>query len=248
MGAPDALPDSKIAEVAGLLLRRRPSRGAFIVGVTGGVASGKTTFSEGLEASLRSATPLRIERVSTDGFLFANAVLAARDLSMRKGFPESYDAQALARALAAVRAGAADFPGYSHITYDVDPALTRRIEAPDILIVEGVALPPTAAGDGAQIDVVIYLDADEASMEAWYVDRFLRFWAAARDEPASFYARFGHLARDDADRLARSVWRAINLPLLRESILPVKKSADIVVHKRADHRIDRISGRRARRA
>jgi len=234
-----------LAEVAGLLLRRRPSAGALIVGVTGGVASGKTTFSAGLEASLKSATPLHVERVSTDGFLLANAVLAARDLSMRKGFPESYDATGLARALADVRTGAVDFPGYSHITYDVDPALTRRIEAPDILIVEGVALPMAAGGERGQIDVVIYLDADEASMEAWYVDRFLRFWAAARDDPASFYAQFGRLALDEADRLARSVWRAINLPLLRECVLPARKRADIVVHKRADHRINRISARRA---
>jgi type I pantothenate kinase len=248
MGAPDAQNDSPIAEVAGLLLSRRSGPGAFIVGVTGGVAAGKTTFSAGLEASLRSATPLRIERVSTDGFLFANAVLAERGLSMRKGFPESYDAAALARSLAEVRAGAADFPGYSHITYDVDPALTRRIEGPDILIVEGVALPTTATGARALLDLVIYLDAAEASLEAWYVGRFLRFWAEARNEPASFYARFGHLARHEADRLARAVWREINLPLLRQCVRPLKTTADIVVHKRADHRIDRISSPRVHRA
>ena len=37
----------------------------------------------------------RVDLVTTDGFLFPNAVLAHRGLMERKGFPESYDAEAL---------------------------------------------------------------------------------------------------------------------------------------------------------
>ena len=35
--------------------------------------------------------------------------------------------------------------------------------------------------------------------------------------------------------LARSVWTNINLPNLREHILPVRDLADIVIEKAADH-------------
>ena len=38
----------------------------------------------------------RVDLVTTDGFLFPNAVLEARGLMSRKGFPESYDVRALA--------------------------------------------------------------------------------------------------------------------------------------------------------
>ena len=44
----------------------------------------------------------RVDLVTTDGFLYPNAVLEARGLMSRKGFPESYDV----RAAAAVPLGA----------------------------------------------------------------------------------------------------------------------------------------------
>ena len=48
----------------------------------------------------------RVDLVTTDGFLFPNAVLEARGLMARKGFPESYDVRALMRFLAELKAGA----------------------------------------------------------------------------------------------------------------------------------------------
>ncbi|HEY5106798.1 MAG TPA: hypothetical protein VII73_08495 [Caulobacteraceae bacterium] len=228
-------PDPGVAKVARALLARRTGDGAFIVAITGAVAVGKTTFATTLERVLKSTGSLSVERVCTDGFLYSNAMLAERDLAMRKGFPESYDTAALIGALTTVRAGGAEFPGYSHVTYDVDPALVRRISAPDILLVEGLSLPIASAAAGT-IDALIYLDADEAVVEAWYVARFLELWTAAQFDPGSFYARFRHLGREEAQAFARSVWRAINLPNLRENIAPARDIADIVVTKGADHR------------
>ena len=46
------LEDPRLAEVARLVQRRRHDQGTFIVGVTGGVACGKTTFSGALQARL----------------------------------------------------------------------------------------------------------------------------------------------------------------------------------------------------
>jgi type I pantothenate kinase len=119
------------------------------------VAVGKSTFAAGLQAALAGSPEApRVELVCTDGFLFDNATLEARGLTLRKGFPESYDAAGLARALAAVRAGPVEFPGYSHVTYDIDPALARRVETPDVLIVEGLGLhAPREAG----LDALVYL-------------------------------------------------------------------------------------------
>ena len=211
-----------------------------LVGVTGSVAVGKST----LVAALKDALPPRTETVSTDGFLLPNAVLAQRDLLLRKGYPESYDTDALFAALAAARHGPVTVPGYSHAIYDVDPALARTIDRPDIFILEGLGFAPLPDGRraGDQLDTLIYLDANEADLETWYVARFLGFWRAAETDPTSFYAQFRTMAEPEAEAFARHVWHAINLPNLREHIVRARDSADIVVRKDADHGLELVRG------
>ena len=87
-----------------------------------------------------------------------------------------------------MRVGAGGFPGYSHVLYDIDPALTRRLDRPDVLIVEGLGLHEGAAALG--LDALIYLDADEAHIEAWF-ERAASSTCGAppRAIPTSFYAR-----------------------------------------------------------
>ena len=67
--------------------------------------SGRARSRSCLRESLSEASDgVRVEIVSSDGFLFPNRVLDARGLAMRKGFPESYDRDALLAFLAAVKA------------------------------------------------------------------------------------------------------------------------------------------------
>lgn len=230
--------------LAAALRRLRPADGCFIVGITGAVASGKSTLSNALRRRLGGWPDRpRVELVGTDGFLHSNQVLDARGLTARKGFPESYDVQAMRAALREVRAGAAVFPGYSHVIYDIDPAMERRIQRPDILIIEGLNLDLDRLRPAASeplIDALVYLDADETHIEDWFVSRFLALWEAAERDPASFYARFRGLDRDQAAALAKTVWTQVNLPNLRQHISLARETADIVVRKRADHGIESI--------
>ena len=237
-------PADGIGILAAVLHDLRPSRGCFVIGVTGAVSSGKSTLSEALRSRL-AAWPGRptVELVCTDGFLHPNPVLDRLGLTARKGFPESYDVAALRRALSEVRGGPAEFPGYSHVTYDVDPALLRRIDRPDILIIEGLSLnlDPAPTGDASRlVDTLIYLDAEETDIEHWFIDRFLTFWEGAEHDSNSFYARFRALDRDQAAQLAATVWRQVNLPNLHDHIIKARSAADIVVRKRADHAIEAV--------
>lgn len=201
-----------------------------VVGVTGSVAAGKTTLCAALKTALEPAR--RVEVVSTDGFLWPNAVLTERGVLMRKGYPETYDVERLAAALAGVRQAPVTIPGYSHVIYDIDPALAREIAPPDILIVEGLGLTPRPAG----LNLLIYLDAEEADLEDWFAARFLDFWRAAETDPASFYARFRTMTEAETEAFARErVWTQMNLPNLREHIILAREEADIVVRKAADH-------------
>jgi type I pantothenate kinase len=229
----------RLEEISALLLDLRPAAGPLIVGVTGSVAVGKSRFAREF-AAIVARSPGRpvVEIVGTDGFLCANADLDALGLTYRKGFPETYDMAALRAALAAVRVGPASFPGYSHVIYDIDPSLTRRFEAPDVLIIEGLALQDGAAQVG--LDALVYLDAEEADIEAWFAERFIEMWRAAETDPSSFYVRFRHLNETEARETAVQVWRAINLPNLREHIVTGRDRANIVVRKGGDHAIQTI--------
>ncbi|MGH6996731.1 MAG: type I pantothenate kinase, partial [Phenylobacterium sp.] len=214
-----------LPRILDLLAPLRPAAGPFIVGVTGSVAVGKSTFAQALADHLAAAGAARVEIACTDGFLHPNAVLEARGLLGAKGAPDTYDHDALRAALTAIRSGPAQFPAYSHVVYDIDPALTRRLDPPDVLVIEGLTLRHPDTGPAGLLDALIYLDAAEADLERWYVARFLELWAAAEHDPASFYARFRHMTREQTDGLARMVWRDVNLKNLHDHIIHARARA-----------------------
>lgn len=217
---------------ARIAARHRPGE-TLVVGITGSVAVGKTTLARQIAEVLPRA--LRVEIVSTDGFLKPNAVLEAAGLAMRKGFPESYDAPAMAAALAGLKTGPVSVPAYSHTSYDVDPAAARTIAGSDIVLVEGLGLAPDAEGKRPPLDLLIYIDAAEDDIIAWFLARFMGLWDAAASDPASFYARFRHMSEAEARQFALGVWNGINRPNWLDHIARAKPVADIVVTKALDH-------------
>lgn len=214
--------------------------GAYILGITGSVSSGKTTIAGLLAETLCSiGTPLRVEVVATDGFLLPKAVLEARGMMERKGFPESYDLPRLLTFLDAVRGGLStlDVPQYCHRTYDVLDD-QRVIETPDLLILEGINVLQASVPD--RLDLAIYIDAEVSTIEGWYVERFLGLLDAVEEDPESYFRRFTHLTRAEAVELAHTVWRTINLPNLEQHIAPSREHADVVLYKNSDHSISSI--------
>lgn len=219
------------AELAQRIAAHRPAAAPLVVGITGSVAVGKTTLAQ----ALAEALPGTVDLVSTDGFLKSNAVLEAEGLMLRKGFPESYDAPAMAAALAGLKQGPVTVPAYSHSIYDIDPAAARVVSGADIVLVEGLGLAPDADGRRPPLDLLVYIDADEADIIAWFLARFMRLWRAAADDPTSFYARFAHMSAAEAEAFALSVWNGINRPNWLEHIARARPAADLVVKKTLDH-------------
>jgi type I pantothenate kinase len=228
----------------------------YIIGLAGSVSAGKSTTARVLKALLSrwSNTP-KVELITTDGFLYPNAVLQADGLMERKGFPESYDGTALIRFLSEIKAGKRQVqaPVYSHLVYDVVPNEYVTVDRPDILIVEGlnVLLPNRLPRDGKSIpfvsdffDFSIYLDADEDQLERWYVERFMRLRETAFRDPRSFFSKYATLTDEEAVQTAKGIWHRINLPNLQENILPTRPRADLVLTKGASHRIERVALRK----
>ena len=228
----------------------------YIIGVAGSVAVGKSTTSRILKELLaRWPSHPKVELVTTDGFLHPNKTLEERGLADRKGFPESFDLAGLRKFLTNVKSGEKGLqaPIYSHIIYDVVLDQYLEVDQPDILIVEGLnVLQPARPDDASEgipfvsdfFDFSIFIDAEPAVIEEWYVERFLGLRQTAFSQPDAYFSRYADLDDVDADRVAREIWKLINLRNLEENILPTRWRADLVLHKSADHTIDQVSLRK----
>jgi type I pantothenate kinase len=232
------------------------SKVPYIIGVAGSVAVGKSTTARVLKALFaRWPNTPRVDLVTTDGFLYPNAVLEREGLMERKGFPESYDLPALLRFLNEVKAGRHPVraPIYSHLVYDVKPNEWVTVDQPDILIVEGLNVLQTGRPpkDGKAIpyvsdffDFSIYLDADEDVLLRWYVDRFLALRGTAFSDPQSYFHRYSKLSDEEAVKTASSIWSRINLANLHENIMPTRQRADLILTKGESHLIEEVALRR----
>ena len=228
----------------------------YIIGVAGSVAAGKSTTARVLAALLaRWPNTPKVDLVTTDGFLRANAELERRGLMERKGFPESYDTAALLHFLHDIKAGKRRVvaPVYSHLVYDVVPDLQITIDRPDILIVEGlnVLQPARLPRDGTAIpyvsdffDFSIYVDAEEALLHRWYVDRFMSLRETAFRDPRSYFQKYASVSEEEALQTAERIWARINLQNLRRNILPTRQRASLILRKGADHRVEEVALRR----
>ena len=228
----------------------------YIIGVAGSVAVGKSTTARVLQALLaRWPNVPKVDLITTDGFLYPNAILEREGLMERKGFPESYDLPALLRFLSDIKAGKRKVtaPVYSHLTYNVMPDKLITVDRPDILIVEGLNVLQTGAPpkDGKAIpyvsdffDFSIYLDADEDVLRSWYVDRFLTLRGTAFRDPKSYFHRYATLSDEEAVETAASIWTRINLLNLNENILPTRQRADLILKKVESHLVEEVALRR----
>jgi type I pantothenate kinase len=220
----------------------------FVIGVAGSVAVGKSTTARLLRELLArwDDTP-RVELVTTDGFLYPNAVLEERGLMDRKGFPESYDRRALLRFVTNVKSGVPEVraPFYSHLSYDIVPDAEIVVRRPDILIVEGlnVLQPPTQGGRLAVSDLfdfTVYVDARTSDIANWYVERFLSLQRSAFANPKSYFHRYASLSESDAASQARAIWTAINEPNLVQNVLPTRARASLVLRKGGNHAVTSV--------
>jgi type I pantothenate kinase len=228
----------------------------YVIGVGGSVAVGKSTTARVLQALLaRWPNVPKVDLVTTDGFLFPNAVLEREGLMERKGFPESYDLPALLRFLSDIKAGRHPVraPVYSHLIYDVMPHHWIEVDRPDILIVEGLNVLQTgrAPKDGKAIpfvsdffDFSVYLDAEDQVLKRWYVDRFLTLRTTAFRDPRSYFHRYSTLSDAKATHTATSIWNRINLVNLHENILPTRQRAELILKKDSGHSVREVALRK----
>ena len=217
----------------------------YVIGVAGSVAVGKSTAARILQALLSQwpAHP-HVDLVTTDGFLYPNAVLESRGLMSRKGFPESYDVRRLLEFLIDVKSGKSRVtaPVYSHLTYDIVPGGVQEVNKPDIMIIEGLNVLQTGPRQQGRalfvsdfFDFSIYIDAEAEYVARWYVDRFMALRETVFTDTKSYFHRYASLTDEEARATAERIWREINEVNLRDNIAPSRDRAHLILEKGADH-------------
>jgi type I pantothenate kinase len=235
----------RAAEV-GRLLGTAVDPSPFVVGLSGGVAVGKSMAAAALAALLREQCGRSASVVSTDGFLLPNAELEARGIMHRKGFPESYDQAQLVAFLDALGAGHDDVtvPRYDHLASDVLAGPGAPVGQPDVLVVEGVNVLQRGGDVGTlvadHLDWSVYVDAEVDHMHAWFTRRLLHLRHRPPAEVPSFFAPMAGASDEEFVAMTDLVWDAVNRPNLTDHIAPSRAHADLVLVKGVDHDLERV--------
>lgn len=239
---------SKLHRATSDFLGERAKRVPFVIGIAGSVAVGKSTVSRLLRELLTrwEGTP-KVQLITTDGFLHSNAELEKRGLMQRKGFPESYDRLALLNFVAGIKSGKekVSAPVYSHLTYDIVPGASETVTSPDVLIVEGLNVLQAPGPDqeialSDYFDFKIYVDAETENITKWFLNRFHQLRESAFTNPQSYFHRYAEMPLEKALERANEIWHTINLPNLRENILPTRSRATLVLRKGDNHAVESV--------
>ena len=118
------------------------------------------------------------------------------------------------------------------------------IRQPDIVIVEGLNVLQTGSGAPMFVsdffDFSIYVDANDADIEQWYVERFMALRETVFRNPSSYFHRYADLPMAEAQATARRLWQSINLVNLRENVLPTRDRAHLILEKGRDHAVRKV--------
>ncbi len=232
-------------------LDKKETAPPFIIGIAGSVAVGKSTTARLLKALLsRWENHPKVELVTTDGFLYPNEILEEKGLMSKKGFPESYDIKALVNFVSDVKACKRNVtaPVYSHLTYNITKEV-KEVDLPDVLIIEGLNVlqsgmnyphEPHRVFISDFLDFSLYVDAESAQIQQWYINRFMKFREGAFAKPGSYFGHYTKLSDLAAKEKAEGIWQSINGLNLEQNILPTRERAHLILRKGADHMVEEV--------
>lgn len=245
----DAVIDSLLRKNNSALTEPNPK---IIIGISGSVSVGKSTFTDLLLLSLNRRYPqLNKQVVSTDNFIYPTRILKERNLLSQKGFPVSYDYPKLIQFIEDFKHGKNNiaYPLYSHKLYDISDSPQFLTDC-NILMLEGINVlsdsfipenSPVTANVRDFLDISLFIEASENDLFYWYKNRFMSLIEDAKTNPEeSAFKKMIHMTQDELNNLMHSLWKNINYKNFIQYIQPSMIHADLIVNKARNHSVTSI--------
>lgn len=245
----DAVIDSLLRKNNSALTEPNPK---IIIGISGSVSVGKSTFTDLLLLSLSRRYPqLNKQVVSTDNFIYPTRILKERNLLSQKGFPVSYDYPKLIQFIEDFKHGKNNiaYPLYSHKLYDISDSPQFLTDC-NILMLEGINVlsdsfipenSPVTANVRDFLDISLFIEASENDLFYWYKNRFMSLIEDAKTNPEeSAFKKMIHMTQDELNNLMHSLWKNINYKNFIQYIQPSMIHADLIVNKARNHSVTSI--------
>ncbi len=226
---------------------RHGSNNVVLIGITGGVAAGKSTLGKYLQRYIKTILPWRItETISTDSFLWPNHYLKKYNLMQRKGFPETYDWESLKDFILSIKSRQqtyVDIPIYSQQEKDILAKERKKVKQADIYILEGVnvAFKYEDFDLCQQLDLSVYLDTNLDLAKSRAYARFYQAYAQAKIQKAPYFNVLRHCSRQQLDKYVDHLWQDINVKLLKQYIMLQKENAKVVIDSLPDFQSINVS-------
>lgn len=221
------LDDYVLNQLVPTIIKQHQMTKPVVIGITGNVASGKTTLAKQIQSTCEKQFPtLKTYLVSTDNFLLTNRQLRLRHLVDRKGFPESYDNSLIHRFVSAVGEGQdVSIPEYDHSIDNINRRRRILVHQPDVILIEGLmTLQPIFR---QLLSESFFLTVDEKDNFDWFMSRCFKL-----NLPALY-----HLSMPDFTKLATHNWQTINLVNFHENVQPYANTATVQLKLAANHEV-----------
>jgi type I pantothenate kinase len=76
------------------------------------------------------------------------------------------------------------------------------------------------------------------------MERFMQLRETAFADPKSFFHKLSQMSAEEATAFGLSAWESINMPNLRDNILPTRGRADLILTKGRSHAVEEVALRR----
>lgn len=204
-------------------------KATLIVGISGNIAVGKSTFAHQLKQKLQFENAISVGVVSTDDFLLSNHSLKEKGLFSKKGWPCSYDKnkiQHFFEGLTLMNAITLN-EYYDQSIGDINQQ-GRIIFPCQVLIIEGLmTLTPLFR---THINYGLFLEANDDVNYHWYVERTMLRKPTSAEK----------IQQVDWHKNIQAIWLKTNRVNYTQFILPTRKYADLIIQLNQDHTIQQV--------
>ncbi len=229
--------NKKLKIILNIIINSYANINPFIIGITGAMGVGKSTFTNHLTTYLQKYLPedVIISSINTDSFLYDNNTLNKHNLMKKKGFPESFNQKLFYDFLINLKKNENNsykLPVYSQLIKDIDQNQISIIKKSNIYILEGINLffPYNNIVPIDLLNMSILLKMNQKDIKKQCIKRFNNALYNHKNNPSDYFDLLKLKNKKAIATYRNSLWNDINKPFYDLYIKPNIKNVTNVLN------------------